>query len=214
MHLTAWVACSGCQGLLLVEYCQPTRAWKCPEGDASGKLNIQAVRGHLLRTCDEESPWITVANWAKVRYNTDRTSIPSTPHNWLMITQVCFYFLVQETHNTFLCVLLDRLHSHPCVGVSLMISGKNRQSLFSCHNTWYSGTIKHRKCACWEVFIGCATVPRDISPLTLEMVLLIVHYLTAQISKLSFMPEAAEKIMVAVCCKTIQLASPHPPKSG
>ncbi|KAI6119521.1 hypothetical protein EDD16DRAFT_1706532 [Pisolithus croceorrhizus] len=38
--------------------------------------------------------------------------------------------------------------------------------------------------------------------------------LTAQISKLSFMLEAAEKIMVAVCCKTIQSAAPNPPKSG
>ncbi|KAI6100663.1 hypothetical protein EV401DRAFT_1894502 [Pisolithus croceorrhizus] len=41
-----------------------------------------------------------------------------------------------------------------------------------------------------------------------------VDDLAAQISKLSFTPEAAEKIMVAVRRKTIQSAAPNPPKSG
>ncbi|KIK13301.1 hypothetical protein PISMIDRAFT_18082 [Pisolithus microcarpus 441] len=41
-----------------------------------------------------------------------------------------------------------------------------------------------------------------------------VDDLTVQISKLSFMPEAAEKIMVAICHKTVQPAPPNPPKSS
>ncbi|KAI6038072.1 hypothetical protein EDC04DRAFT_2604352 [Pisolithus marmoratus] len=41
-----------------------------------------------------------------------------------------------------------------------------------------------------------------------------VDDLAVQISKLSFMLEAAEKIMVAICHKTMQLVAPSPPKSG
>ncbi|KAI6040183.1 hypothetical protein EDC04DRAFT_2602708 [Pisolithus marmoratus] len=189
-------------------------------------------------------------NWVEVGYNTDRTSIPSMPHNWLMIIEPLLIVFWQETHNTFLHVLLARLHSCSCVGVSLMISGKNRRSLFS-HRAavgflldvqWCRGTfVALLTLEMWfiEACHGLVLLyPRVAHPQPFSLFIIFhgtltmqsslgnvcspawkgtdpsVDDLTVQISKLSFTPEAAEKIMVAVHHKTIQSMAPNPPKSG